>query len=348
VLRAQSIPINWQPESVYVASFDLASAGYDGTRTSEFLWELRHQVGAMPGVESVAVTRAIPFASSSQTLVKVDGNREVEAKYNTVSADYFKTLRIPIVRGRPFTSEEIEAKLPYAVVSQSMANRLWPGSDPIGQHFNSKYEVIGVASDISSTSLGKLDGPFFYAPVFADAQQGHSLLLRTKYSQQELSRSLNSLVRSFDRNVVIHVGSLEENLTHKLQPARFAAILSVATGMLALAMATLGLYGLVAFLVSQRIREIGIRMALGARARDVYGLILQQGMKLVLVGTGLGIAISFLITRLLAAFIFGVSNTDVITFITVPLALAVTALIACSLPARRAARVNPSVALRRD
>jgi putative ABC transport system permease protein len=344
--RAQSTQLNWQPEGVYAVSFDLASAGYDNTREAVFFDQLTAQLKGRPDIESVGITRSVPFASSNQTIVRLDEKQEIEARYNAVTADYFKTLRIPIMQGRQFTNEEAKAKLPYAVISQAMARRLWPAINPIGQHFNSIYEVIGVTSDLSSTTVGKLDGPTFYLPAFAGEQVGHSLLVRTTQGRPEFTQNLKHLVRSLDGNVAVHVNSLEEYLQRKLQPSRFAAILSSSLSLLATAMAGLGLYGLVAFLVSQRIREIGIRMALGAQTSNILSLVLKQGMKLVVIGTGLGLATSLIVSRLLAGLIFGVSNTDALTFTTVPVILGVTAFAACFLPARRAARVNPVEALR--
>jgi predicted permease len=351
VQRAQSADLGFEPKNVFVLSMDLASAGYDSPRAAMLNEQLNERLAALPGVESVSFSRVLPFSGIGMAPIILEGaqsNRPPQARYRAVSPGYFHTLGIPIIRGRHFTEQEIRDKRPYVVISQAMAERFWPGQDPIGKRFNSFYEIIGVARDTRSLDFERLDSALFYAPAFAEEQSRISFLLRAGADQQRLPVEAKEAVRSLDKNVAVTVIRLEEVIARKLQPSRIGAIFSIALSLLTLALATSGIYGVMAFMVSRRTREIGIRKALGAQTSDVLGLILRQGMALVVVGLVLGLALALALTRLLAGQLYGVSATDPATFAAIALLLATVALVACWIPARRATKVDPMVALRTE
>src|SRR5262245_971282 len=349
VQRAQSADLGFNPKNVFVLSLDLASAGYDAQRAAMLNGQLTERLTALSGVESVSFSGDLPFSGIGMTPITLEGrqpNPRLQARYRVVSPHYFHTLGIPIIRGRHFTEQEIQAKRPYVVVSQAMAERFWPGQDPIGKRFNSVYEVIGVVRDTRSMNFESLDGSLFYAPAFAEEQSRINFLLRADANQHGLPVAAKEVVRSLDKNVAVSVKRLEEIIGRKLQPSRFGAIFSSALSLLTLALATLGIYGVIAFLVSHRTREIGIRKALGAQTSDVLGLVIRQGMALVVVWLVVGLMLALSLTRLIAGQLYGVSATDPATFAAIALSLATVAFVACWIPARRAAKVDPMIALR--
>jgi putative ABC transport system permease protein len=334
---------------VFVLSLELASAGYDAQRAAMFNGQLTERLAALPGVESVSFSRVLPFSGIGVAPITLEGqqpNQWLQARYRAVSPSYFRTLGIPIIRGRHFTEEEIRAKRTYVVVSQALAERLWPGQDPIGKRFNKVYEVIGVARDTRSMDFERLDRSLFYSPAFAEEQSRISFLLRVGADQQGLPIAAKEAVRSLDKNVAVTIIKLEEVIARKLQPSRIGAIFSIGLSLLTLALATSGIYGVMAFLVSHRTREIGIRKALGAQTNDVIGLVIRQGMALVAVGLVVGLMLALALTRLIAGQLYGVSATDPATFAAIALLLATVALVACWIPAWRATKVDPMVALR--
>jgi macrolide transport system ATP-binding/permease protein len=354
--RAQSTDLGFEPGNLLALSVDLASAGYDAPRAAIFYQQLTERLETLPGVQSVSLASTLPLGAVNSAPVTIEGRQETsgaqtfQVNSNTVSPQYFQTLGIPIIRGRHFNEQDVRSRRHVVVISQAMAQRFWSGEDPIGKRFNSDHEIIGVARDISSTRLGEPDGPFFYEPAFIEKQIGGKILLRTGANQQAALIAARDVARSIDKDVPVSVKRLEENLANMLRPARFGAMFSIALGLLAMALATVGVYGVMAYSVSQRTREIGIRVTLGAQAGDVLRLVIRQGLRPVAIGIGIGLGITlplaFAVSRVFSQTIFGLSLLDPMTFVGLSLFLAAAALLACYIPARRATKVDPMVALR--
>jgi macrolide transport system ATP-binding/permease protein len=356
--RAQATDRGFDPVQVLALSLDTTAQGYDSPRTVELYRQLTERLAAMPGVKSVGLASAIPFAGTQFTGIEIEdpgtklAGRSFQVNVNVVSPSYFQTLGIPLLRGRQFSGQEVTGSQSVAVVSKAMTDRFWPNQDPIGKHFkdnSSSYEIIGVASDISSIDLAEHDGPLVYLPAQIERQTdkgGLTVLLKTGGNPSVLAGTARDVVRSLDKNLVVSVKQLEENLDSKLQPARTGAMFSGALSLLALLLAATGIYGVMAYFVTERTREIGIRVALGAQTSDVLKLVVRNGMRLALIGVVIGLTGSFALARLMSSFLLGVAPTDALTFAVVSVGLIAIALVACYIPARRATKVDPLVALR--
>ena len=231
-----------------------------------------------------------------------------------------------------------------------MANRFWPGVDPVGKSFRDNdaisHEIIGVVADISSRQVGKFDGPLFYTPNSAGKLTGPSFVLRTKDNLPASLNAVREVARSLDKDAFVSVEPVEENVRRMLEPARTGAWFSGTVSLLALLIAATGIYGMLSYHVVERTSEIGIRMALGAQRRNVLALIVRDGMKLAAIGTVIGLASAIVLTRVISTMLFGVASADALTFVIVSIGALAVALLACYIPARRATKVDPLVALR--
>jgi len=348
--RAQSTDLGFESKNLLVLSMDLAPLSYDEGRAATFQTQLYDHLKALPGIKSVSVAETAPFAGRRDDLIDIDGQGSaLSVNGNVVSTEYFQTLGVPMRRGRQFTDEDARSGESPAVINQSMANRFWSGADPIGQRFKDgegiSHEIIGVAGDVSSINVGKLDGPLFYTVASPAKLTGHSLLLRTNENQ---IGAIRDLARSLDKDAFVNVEPLEANVRRMLEPARTGAWFSGTVSLLALIIAATGIYGMLSYHVVERTSEIGIRMALGAQRRSVLLLIVRDGMKLAGIGTAIGVVAAVVLTRVLASVMFGVASTDAFTFAAVSIGALIVALLACYIPARRATKVDPLVALRND
>jgi putative ABC transport system permease protein len=345
--------VGFDSKNLIVLSLDVSALGYDDSRVETLRAQLAERLQAMPQVKDIGSAEIMPFAGRRDDAVDIeDQGSGISVNSNRVSPEYFQTLGIHLRRGREFTEEDVRIGQSPAVITQAMANRFWSDSDPIGKRFRdgdgNSHEIIGVVSDISSTHVGKVDGPLFYTPASVAQLAGHSFVLRTNGNVNAGVKAIREAARSIDKDAFVTVEPLEENVRRALEPARTGAWFSSTISLLALIIAATGIYGMLSYNVIERTSEVGIRMALGAQRRSVLLLIVGDGMKLAAVGTLIGLAVAITLTRVLGAVVFGVATTDAIAFAVVAIGALGVALLACYVPARRATKVDPLVALRRE
>lgn len=353
--------LGFDPDGVVVADLNLRAQGFDDARGADFHRRAVERIAGLPGVEAVG---AAQFAPMSGNVMSVDvetpqrpgppapGRKPTSANYTLVDEGYFRALRIPLVAGRAFAAADRKGAPPVMVVNQTLARRFWPGENPMGKRlrvFGEEHEVVGVARDGKYHELGEEPTSFLYLPIAQQGAERMTLFVRARTEPGPALAAVRREVAALDPDVPLQQAMpFSAMVGMTLFPQRMAAVLVGAFGLLGLALAAVGIYGVLAFHVGQRTQEIGVRLALGAGAADVVRMILRQGMLLVAVGVALGLAAALAATRLLAGFLHGVSATDPATFLAVPALLAAVALLASWLPARRAARVDPMTALRAD
>jgi putative ABC transport system permease protein len=363
--RLGSVNPGFDPAGVMTIRVALPSARYKEPRQkAEFYEKLLERVRAVPGVESAGAVLSLPLGGSNFSVGRSfirEGRPETpeeatNAGYQVVSPGYFGAARVPLVAGRDFDERDGEGATMVVVVNETLARQSFPGEDPLGKRIkvwrDEKFtrEVVGVVGDVKSQTLDAEAGPQIYVPHKQDAGWGGlSLAVRAKGDPQSLVPSLRAEVRALDSNLpVFDVKTLGQVVDASLAYRRATAVLMAAFACLAAALAAVGLYGVISYAVTQRTREIGIRVALGARPGDVLRLVLRQGGALVVAGVALGALLAFAATRAMQSLLYEVSSADPAVFILVPLLLGAVALVACLVPARRAARVDPMVALRHE
>ena len=360
--RASRIDIGFNPDDVRIVSFDLSKDGYDEADGSAFLLNLQQRVSELPGVTAAGFAHELPLdLGRSETPVFPEGYRSeddrpwIQSDFAVVSEGYFEAAGIVVRRGRAFDSSDRSGALPVAVVSRTMAERVWPGEDAIGKRLSDTqdgelFTVIGIVDDIKNSTLMDEPTPMLYRPLAQNYRPGLTLLARhTEAGGEGLAERIRETVLDADPRLALSpVQTLEAYTSIGVLPQKLAAGITGGLGGLALLLCALGIYGVVAYAVAQRTREIGVRIAVGARRTDVVRMVLRDGLKLALpglvVGLGLGIALSFLIR----GFILGVGPADPLTFSAAALVLLLAVLVASVLPARRAARIEPTIALRSE
>jgi macrolide transport system ATP-binding/permease protein len=340
-----------------MASFDVFPGGYDRPRGHLFQRQLLDRLRALPGVERASLARTIPlgFSGNSSTGISVDGyqpqkDEQVVINYNEVSDGYFETLRIPIVQGRAFGESDAEGAPATAIVNETMARRYWQDGDPVGRYISVGHErvqVIGVAKDGKYRSLNETPRPYMYFPLAQRYRSAVKLHVRSNAETGAILAAIRQVFRELDPDLPItETMPLAAHLEQAVFAQRIAATLLAIFGALALTLATVGLYSVMAYAVSQRTHEMGIRLALGASPSELRRMIVGSGMKVAAVGLALGAIGAAAVSRLLTSLLNGVSPTDPLTFGVVVGALALVAFIAALVPARRASSVDPIVALR--
>ena len=315
---------------------------------------------AIPGVVQTAYASVAPWSGRNSTeIVAIDG-RPIPATRDSrrdparrlVSPEYFATLGIPVTRGRVFTRDEASAtQIVPAVISGAMARRYWPGADPIGHRFrvSAVYEVIGVCQDVQSITPMQDDGPFYYLPLDVRLSKAPALLVRVSGDAHGVAAIVGDMVRQMEPQLttssVVTLASIVERQGERLRPVM---IFGAVAGVLALMLALTGVYGIVSFSVSQRIREIGIRLALGAQRQHVIFLVLRSGVAPVAVGLLVGVGLAVAVSSATSAILFGVNPRDPFVLVIVPLLLFAAAMGATWIPARRAAVLDPLTSLRSE
>jgi predicted permease len=349
----------FKADGVVTASFYPSLAGLNEAQSFSFYERLTDHVRSQPGVQSVGLGEGLPLTFVIQLSRCAPQGKDTgpieQWQYvdrSGAGPGYFETMQIPILRGREFTEQDTSSSPFVVIVNQTLASLFWPGQNPVGQKVrfpkDEKYwEVVGVARDGKYRTLGESPRPFVYRPVQQQANPDLTLLARVSGDPRPVFAALRDAARQIDSKVpVMQLQSLEERMSISLLLPRAGASLFGMLGLLGVTLASVGLYGVIAYTASQRTHEIGIRMALGAKPREILQLILRQGLLLALAGVAAGLAAALAMTRVLAIMLYGISATDVTTFAGVSLFLLLVVLLASYLPARRAMRIDPMVALR--
>jgi macrolide transport system ATP-binding/permease protein len=342
---------------VLSTAVNLVPAGYDVPRAQSFQDELLQRAKALPGVESAAFARMTPlsYGSFSSSRIQVDGyqpppDEQPSVEYNEVGPEYFMTIGIPLMSGREFTQADDEKAALVAIVNETMAGRYWRGKNPIGERLQVKgrwMQVVGVAKDSKYRSVRETPEPFFYVPLRQNFSRGAGLYMRTPLSPEKIAAALTREVHALDPGLALYeVITLHEQVDRSTSSQQVAVTLVGILGGLALLLAAIGLYGVMAYAVSQSTRELGLRMALGAGATNVLRLVLSRGLALTAVGVVLGAAAAIGLTRLLGNLLYNVSPRDPLAFGSAFVIMTIAALAACFLPAWRATRTDPARALR--
>jgi putative ABC transport system permease protein len=344
--------------NVLTTAFDLVSAGYDTQRAKTFQDRLMDRVRTIGGVESAALARARPFSSSTyfEAPIAVDGYQPArdelpKVAYNQVGPDYFRTMGIPLISGREFARADDENAPPVVIVNEKMVSQYWKGEDPIGKRLQVRDQwrrVVGVARLSKYDSLSEPPKPFFYVPLRQDFSIRTTLTLRTRQDPRALSVELAREIHALDENLAPgEVITMREHVNRMALASQqvVVALLGI-FGALALALAAIGLYGVISYSVSQSTRELGLRMALGARISDLIALVVSHGLRLTAIGIVLGGCAALASTQLVKNLLYKVDPRNAIALGSALLVMAVASVAACIVPAWRAARIDPVRALR--
>src|SRR5262245_12873623 len=359
-----SVDPGFDPENVLTVSVDLPEATYgEGARQTAFLDQLRDRIGSLPGVTDVGAVNMLPLtATGSSTSIHLQ-DRPEPAKGQENIADiryadpnYFTTMRIPVRRGRNSNEADAPKTPPVVLINEKMARQFWPNAEPIGQRLkidmwkpDDVVEVIGIVGDLHPNTLDDEIRPMIYYPLSQEPQRSLTVVIRHASGVNGLGAQVRAAVREIDRGVPLtDVATMNARLSESMSDRRYPMLLMAGFAALAVILASVGIYGVLSYTVGQRTREIGVRMALGARGSDVLRMVLGGGIRLTLIGVVLGAVGAAIAGRALGKLLYGITPTDPVTFAAVALLLTVIAAIACYLPARRATRVDPMVALRAE
>jgi putative ABC transport system permease protein len=357
--RAVAADPGFDPRNVLVSGVDLTQNGYNEARGKALLRDLLARISALPGVTAVSTIDSVPLGlGGSRTVnVRVEGyaptkNEEMRATLRAIGPDYFHTMHTPLVAGREFTPADVGGTEQAAIVNETFARRYFANVNPLGRHVNVHglaRTVAGVVRDSKSQSLDELPRPAVYLPVLQDFVSESNFLVRTTGNPMLMAHAVEDTIHTVDPALPVFAQrSLEQSISVAYFAQRMGGSLLGVFGALALALAAVGLYGVLAYSVTQRSREVGIRMALGAARRDVLRLVLMQGLRLAAIGLAIGLAAAIAVTRLMSAMLFGVSPRDPLTIVSVSLLMIAVALGASLLPAYRATKIDPILAIRHE
>jgi predicted permease len=357
VANAVRVHPGFEPDGLTMTMIDLDILGYDAQRGRAFFETLQERLRGLPQVESVATAGVVPLGPANRTTgISLPGwppgERPLSVDTSQVSDDFFRTMRIPILRGRAFTDRDTPGGSLAAIVNETLARRLWPGEDPVGRTLRRGEDVltvVGVARDGKYRKLWEATRPYLYTGARQDGRVRRQLLVRGGGAFGTLAAALRREIRALEPALPIGtIRPVREHIGFSLLPQRVAGAVAGVLGLVGAGLAAIGLAGLVAYSVTRRTREIGIRMALGASPGDALRLEMRQGARTAALGLALGLAGALAFTRLISGLLFGVGAADPLTFAAAALLLFLTALVAAYLPARRAARVDPMLALRSE
>jgi putative ABC transport system permease protein len=333
----------------------------EAAKRLNFFQELNQRVASLPGVESVGLVIYLPLGgSNSSAYFIVDGlpepppGQEFSGRYRACTPGYFKAMGITVLSGRGFTEQDTATSQRVAIINETMAQQYWPDGDAVGKRFrlngpidqNPWLVIVGIIKDVKFELYSPVTSEY-YLPAAQDVWSTMILVANTRSEPLALSSAIRGEVSSLDKDLpVFDIKTMEQVRSQSVLPYSFSGILLSIFAVVALVLASVGIYGVISYSVEQRTREIGIRMALGAKQGDVLKMVVRHGLTLTVIGLGIGSLGAWLLMRIMVDLLFGVSANDLTIFLSVPLILALVAFIACYIPARRAARVDPMVALR--
>jgi predicted permease len=354
--KAQQSNPGFDPNHVLLVSYELGPAGYSEDRSIEFHRQLLAKLAALPEVQSVTMADFSPlsFTIHSDTL-GIEGyfpklHESMQIDRPIVGPNYFSTMRTPLIAGREFTVEDTKDSQLVAIVNQEFVARYWPGQDALGKQIvydQRKFTVVGVAQNAKYRRLIYGPAPAFYLDLFQESRDPVTIHIRVHGDPQAFAPTVEKAVQELNPNLpVFDVATLASSMKMGSIFERVAVTFASSFGLLALALAAVGVYGVVSYATRQRTHEIGIRMALGARRADILRLVMAQGLRMTLIGLGVGLLVTLAATRILRAALFGVTATDAVTYLIVAVLLGIVTLLACYFPARRATKVQPMAALR--
>jgi len=358
--NAQQINPGFETKNMLVMSFDLGAQNYKDDQGREFHRRLMERLRAIPMVRNATLATAQVLGGAFARTVFPEGadpsdrRNGVLTAVNQVDTNFFQTVGTPLLRGRAFAETDREGAPLVAIVNQSFVDKFFPGQEPLGKHFRCfgetwNLEIVGVARDAKVNTLGEDPTPEFYMPLLQHYSPQVTLHVRTESDPSAALPSVRSTVQEMDRQLPLtQVFTIGQIIDQALWAARFGAILLLVFGLLALTLAAVGIYGVMSYTVEQRRQEMGIRIALGAQSQDVLRLVLGQGLVLAGIGAAAGLLVALFVSRAITALLFDVRALDPLTFSTVPVMLMCVALLACYIPARRATRVDPILALRQE
>jgi len=359
--RLQKVDPGFNPNNALTASIALPRRKYpEEDQQAAFYKQLIEKVSTLPGVQAVGASNVIPLGDSDYILgFEIEGRPPQPAgasqstNYFAVSAGYFEAMGIPLLRGRVFTEQDQGNTTRVAVINETMAKRFFPGEDPIGKRIHvtngptTFREIVGIVGDVKLYGLDQETTLQTYEPYTQQPFTFMSLVVRTAGDPTGLNAAIRNEVLQLDKEQpVSSITTLDRLVATSVAQRKFSMLLLGVFAAVAMALAAVGIYGVLSYAVTQRTHEIGIRMALGAGRRDVLRLVVGHGMILTGIGVGVGLVAAFLLTRLMTTLLFGLSATDPLTFGAIALLLVSIALLACWIPARRAAKVDPMIALR--
>jgi len=363
LLNARSVDPGFDTEHVATAVLDPGSLGYSEAKAQAFYQQLVTRVEALPGVTSASLAAYLPLSTTQMKVGAAPEDRPIPPRgpgpidFTDVAPDYFRTMGIALLRGREFSAQDAKGAAPVAVINEKLAQQFWPGQNAIGRYLvlqtgpapESRYtmQVVGVVRTGKYRTLGEADLPYLYRAIAQNYRSRSTLVVRTANDPHAALSAIQQQVNAVDPQIApFDLETMKEYMVLPLFAAHTMGVLLGAFGGLALVLAMSGLYAVMSFVVSQRTREIGVHMAFGASRRDVLNFVVGQALRLTLVGIGIGLTGALGATRFLRSLLYGVGATDPVTFVFVPLVLAGVAVASSYIPARRAAKVDPMVALR--
>ncbi|MBO0799351.1 MAG: ABC transporter permease, partial [Blastocatellia bacterium] len=360
--RLQRIDPGFNPNNALTVSVSLPGRKYPKeNQQAAFFRQLLEKVKTLPGVQAAGAGVSMPLSGGFIYGFVIEGRPPLppgagqSTNYSAVSPDYFKAMGIPLRRGRVFTEYDNRDSARVAVISESMAKRVFPDEDPIGKriHFTNGptvfREIVGIVGDVKQGGLDEDTTLQAYEPYLQKTYSGMTLVVRTAGDPSNLTAAIRNEVLNIDKEQPVSgIRTLEQLVSNSISQQKFSMLLLGVFAAVALVLATIGIYGVLSYAAAQRTHEIGVRMALGARAVNVMRMVIGHGMKLVLLGLTLGLGAALALTQLMKQMLFGVRAADPLTYALIALLLVLVALFACWIPARRAAKVDPMIALRCD